>query len=135
MRNENEGDAMKDVNDKQTIDGFADLLRDLDEHPPEPEDAPPVRPGVALSDLAKLLDHVALKSGLKRPVGRPPKGSKALTPAEKQKAYRDRKRAEKQAEADRLAAIKNGEPVTSKIIDLDTNFSDLYQQTRGKPGA
>lgn len=124
---------MKDPNDKRTIDGFGDLLKDLDEHPAE--DVPPARPGVALSDLAKLLDHVALKSGLKRPVGRPPKGSKALTPAEKQKAYRDRKRAEKQAEADRLAAIKNGEPVTSSIIDLDTDFARLYQQNRGKSGA
>ena len=92
---------------------------------------------MALSDLAKLLDYVSEKAGipLKRPVGRPPAGEKALTPAEKQKAYRDRKRAEKQAEAARLAAIKNGEPVTSSIIDLTTDFASLKAQNRDKSGA
>lgn len=119
---------MKDPLDKKTIDGFGDLLKELDEHPPE--DAPPVRPGIALSDLAQYIDHVAKQRGitLKRPVGRPPEGERALTPAEKQKAYRDRKRAEKEAAAARLAAIKNGEPVTSSIIDLTTEFSDLLRR-------
>lgn len=127
---------MKDQHDKHTVDGFADLLLpDPDEQPAEA--APEPRPGVALSDLAKLLDHVADQHGIvrKRPVGRPPKGSKALTPAEKQKAYRDRQRAEKQAEAARLAAIKNGEPVTSSIIDLETDFASFRAQNRDKPGA
>lgn len=88
---------MKDPNDKKTIDGFADLVTLV-------ENAP------------------ALKK-----VGRPPQGERALTPAEKQKAYRDRVRAAKKAEAERLAAIKAGEPVTSAIIDLETSFADLYQ--------
>lgn len=125
---------MKDLNDKQTVDGFADLLRDLDEHPPEA--TPRARPGVALSDLAQLLDHVADQHGIerKRGVGRPPQGERALSPAEKQKAYRDRKRAEKQAAADRLAAIKKGEPVTSSIIDLTTDFAAFKAQNPGKPG-
>ena len=128
---------MKDQHDKHTVDGFADLLLpDPDEQPAEA--APEPRPGIALSDLAKLLDHVAEQHGIvrKRPVGRPPKGSKALTPGEKQKAYRDRKRAEKEAEAARLAAIKKGDPVTSDIIDLNTDFADLYrQQNQGKRDA
>jgi hypothetical protein len=124
---------MKDQHDKHTVDGFADLLLpDPDEQPAEP--APEPRPGVALSDLAKLLDHVAEQHGIvrKRPVGRPPKGSKALTPGEKQKAYRDRKRAEKQAQEARLEAIKNGEPVTSSIIDLTTDFVTAYRTVRDR---
>lgn len=56
----------------------------------------------------------------KRPVGRPPSPN-ALTPAEKQKAYRDRRRAEKQAaEAEKLAAEaeKAAKEVRSDVIDL-----------------
>ena len=119
---------MKDRFDKKTIDGFGDLLKELDEHPPA--DAQTPRQGIAFSDLAQYIDHVAKQNGitLKRPVGRPPEGEKALTPAEKQKAYRDRQRAQKQAEAARLAALKNGEPVTSSIIDLNTDFADLIRQ-------
>lgn len=49
----------------------------------------------------------------KRPVGRPPKPD-ALTAAEKQKRYRDRKRAEKQA-AEAAAASKE---LHSDVIDL-----------------
>lgn len=56
---------MKDPNDHQTVDGFADLVTLLDKNPP----------------LKKR--------------GRPPLGSRAMTPAEKQKAYRDRKKEEK----------------------------------------
>lgn len=88
---------MKDPNDKKTIDGFADLVTLVESAPP-----------------------------LKR-VGRPPQGERALTPAEKQKAYRDRVRSAKKAEAERLAAIKAGEPVASAIIDLETSFADLYR--------
>lgn len=88
---------MKDPNDKQTIDGFADLVTLV-------ENAP------------------ALKK-----VGRPPQGERALTPAEKQKAYRDRQRAARQAERERLEAIRKGEPVTSALIDLDSSFADVYR--------
>lgn len=49
----------------------------------------------------------------KRSVGRPPKPD-ALTPAQKQKAYRDRKRAEKEA----AAAAKASKEIHSNIIDL-----------------
>ncbi|RMU20743.1 hypothetical protein ALP33_200169 [Pseudomonas amygdali pv. lachrymans] len=88
---------MKDPHDKKTIDGFADL--------------------VTLVENTPLL----------KKVGRPPQGERALTPAEKQKAYRDRVRAAKKAEAERLAAIKAGEPVKSAIIDLETSFADFYK--------
>lgn len=49
----------------------------------------------------------------KRPVGRPTKPD-ALTPAQKQKAYRDRKRAEK-VEQEAARAAKE---VRSDVIDL-----------------
>lgn len=92
---------MKDPNDKRTIDGFADLVTLLD----------------SASPLKK--------------VGRPPQGERALTPAEKQKKYRDRVRTAKKAEADRLTAIGNGEPVASEIIDLKTSFADAYRARGG----
>ncbi len=127
---------MKDPNDHATIDGFADLVTQFEqEHDLEPGTVDVPRTGVSFAELRLLLDHVAKKSGLKRPVGRPPQGEKALTPAEKQKAYRDRKRAEKLAEAARLAAITAGEPVTSEIIDLTTDFASLRAQNRDKSGA
>jgi hypothetical protein len=102
IKNGTEKPEMKDPNDKQTIDGFADL--------------------VTLVENAPTL----------KKVGRPPQGERALTPGEKQKAYRDRQRAARQAEAQRLADIRAGEPVTSSIIDLDTAFVDVYRSTRGK---
>lgn len=127
---------MKDPNDHATIDGFADLVTQFEqEHDLEPGTVDVPRTGVSFAELRLLLDHVAKKSGLKRPVGRPPQGEKALTPAQKQKAYRDRKRAEKLAEAARLAAITAGEPVTSEIIDLTTDFASLRAQNRDKSGA
>lgn len=89
---------MKDPHDKRTIDGFADLVTLV-------ENAPPLK---------------------KR--GRPPKGGVAMSAGEKQKAYRDRVRAAKQAQAARLAAIKAGEPVKSTIIDLETSFADIRRQ-------
>lgn len=81
---------MKDPHDKATVDGFADLVTLV-------ENAPPLK---------------------KR--GRKPAGEKALTPSEKQKAYRDRKR-------ERAEAIKAGKPVESSIIDLNTRFPDVIR--------
>lgn len=50
---------------------------------------------------------------VKRPVGRPPKPD-ALTNAEKQKRYRDKKRAEKEA----AAAAAASKELRSDVIDL-----------------
>lgn len=91
---------MKDPNDKKTIDGFADLVTQLEDTPP-----------------------------LKR-AGRKPKGERAMTPAEKQKAYRLREKQKKLEAQVRLLEIRTGKPVTSDIIDLDTQFCDLYRSTR-----
>lgn len=90
---------MKDLNDKKTVDGFADLVTQLEETPP-----------------------------LKK-VGRKPKGDKALSSAEKQRAYRLREKQKKLEAQVRLLEIRTGKPVTSAIIDLDTSFSDLYRST------
>lgn len=119
---------MKDANDKQTIDGFADLLRDLDEHPPEDI---PVRPGIALSDLAELVALCAEKAGIDMPKpvpgsahkakakpGPKPKNGESMSGAERARAFRERKRAERDAERERLAADKP----TSAIIDLNTDL-------------
>lgn len=124
---------MKDPNDKATLD-FSNLVTEFEkEHDLEPGSID-VPKAVSFSELTLLLDHV--KSGLKRPVGRPPKGDKAMSKAEKQKAYRDRQRAARDAERARLAAIKAGEPVTSLLIDLDTGFADLLREkNQSKPGA
>lgn len=120
---------MKDPHDKATLD-FSNLVTEFEkEHDLEPGSID-VPKAVSFSELTLLLDHV--KNGLKRPVGRPPKGEKALSKAEKQKAYRDRQRAAKQAEAQRLADIKAGAPVTSSIIDLDSAFTDVYRAARGR---
>jgi hypothetical protein len=86
---------MKDPNDKKTVDGFADLITQLDTQPPAAR------------------------------VGRPPKGDKAQSPAEKQKAYRDRKREEKAAAK---AAKERGDRPTSSIIDLTTDFVSLISR-------
>lgn len=85
---------MKDPNDHKTVDGFADLVTLV-------ESAPPLK---------------------KR--GRPTLGDRPLSPAEKQKAYRDRKRAEREKEQERLQAIRSGDPVMSTLIDLETRFPD-----------
>lgn len=115
---------MKDPNDKSTLE-FSNLVTDFEkEHDLEPGSID-VPKAVSFGELTLLLDHV--KNGLKRPVGRPPVGERALTPGEKQKAYRDRRRALKQAEAQRLEDIQAGRPVASKIIDLDTSFAELYR--------
>lgn len=65
-----------------------------------------------------LLAEMVEKAPTRAKPGPKPKGDKAMSPAEKQKAYRDRVRARKEA-------IKAGEPVGSKIIDLDTRFASL----------
>ena len=94
---------MKDVNDKKTVDGFADLLDAL---PAEEASVSP--PGVPLSDLKQLIDHLRPKRG--RPV------------TGKAKDAAQRKRESRARQAARVADIKAGKPVTSKIIDLETPF-------------
>lgn len=117
---------MKDQSDKHTVDGFADLLKGLDDEPSED------RPGVALSDLAELIAHVAERNGIDMPKpvpgaahkpvkakrGPKPKNGETMSGAERAKAFRDRKRAERDAELARLTADKP----TSSIIDLDTDL-------------
>lgn len=111
---------MKDPNDHGTIDGFADLVTQYEqENGLEPGAA---KTGVSFAELTLFLDHIRSKlDGPKKRAGRKPAGDRALTPAEKQKAYRDRKR-------ERLAAIKSGEHVESKLIDLTTSFADLQRE-------
>ncbi len=113
---------MKDPNDKDTIDGFSDLVTRFEEQNG-------LEPGSVLKterDLAALIKrldkHIDGKPDKKRP-GRKPAGDRALTAAEKQKAYRDRKR-------ERLAAIKAGEPVESKLIDLTTDFASVLREKK-----
>lgn len=121
---------MKDPHDKSTLD-FANLVTEFEqEHGLEPGSVDVPKSGVSFNELTLLLDHV--RDGLKRPVGRPPKGERAMTKSEKQKAYRDRQRAAKQAEAQRLNDIRAGAPVTSTVIDLTTSFRDVYSEVRGK---
>lgn len=83
---------MKDPKDKKTVDGFADLVAQVESTP------------------------------LRKKPGRKPDGEKALSPAEKQKAYRDRKREERAAAS---AAKAQGLRPTSAILDLTTNFASL----------
>lgn len=57
--------------------------------------------------------------------GRPPTGT-AMTPAERQRAYRDRKRS-------RLAALQDpAQPVTSTIIDLSELPPAWHQGKRAR---
>lgn len=77
--------------------------------------------GVAVTtdDLKMLGDYIKEQHETR---GRKPLGDRAMTAAERQKAWRDRRRAEKQAR-------KRGDaPVTSKIIDLTTS---IEQAKRG----
>lgn len=113
---------MKDPNDHSTVDGFADLVTKFEEQNG-------LEPGSVLKterDLAALIKrldkHIDGKPPKKR-AGRKPQGDVALTAAEKQKAYRDRKR-------ERLAAIKAGEPVESKLIDLTTDFASALREKK-----
>lgn len=93
---------MKDPRDPGTIDGFAHLLESLENEPPkeQPEMAEAqFSPEVIARAIAQI--EKGLREGTltkpKRGVGRPPKGKQAQTPAEKQKAYRDRMRAARDA--------------------------------------
>lgn len=97
---------MKDPRDAGTIDGFADLLEALEDAPKEeakPMHDPYAPTKITPEKMAILVGQIekGLREGTlfkpKRGVGRPPKGKQAQTPAEKQKAYRDRKRAERDA--------------------------------------
>ena len=53
-----------------------------------------------------------------------------MTPAEKQKAYRLRQKQKQLEQQVRLMEIRTGKPVTSEIIDLTSNFADVYKSTR-----
>lgn len=119
---------MKDPNDKKTIDGFADLVTMIEEN----QD---VQGGgtVPVRDLKRIVDGLfddQVPAPAKKKAGRKPAGDVALTPAEKQKAYRLRQKQKKLEHQVRLMEIRTGKPVTSDIIDLDTQFSDLYRSTR-----
>lgn len=130
---------MKDVNDHSTVDGFADLLRGLEE---QSEEEVPVRPGIALSDLAELVALCAEKAGIDMPKpvpgsahkakkakpGPKPKHGETMSGAERAKAFRDRKRAERDAERERLAADKP----TSKVIDLCTDLRGALIEREGR---
>lgn len=76
----------------------------------------------ARDDYARYQQQLEILTPTDKPKkrGRKPDGLRALTPAEKQKRYRDRKRA-------RREAIRAGEPVTSKIIDLETPFTQALK--------
>lgn len=118
---------MKDPNDKKTIDGFADLVTMIEEN----QD---VQGGgtVPVRDLKRIVDGLFddQPAPVKKKAGRKPAGDVALTPAEKQKAYRLRQKQKKLEHQVRLMEIRTGKPVTSDIIDLNTQFSDLYRSTR-----
>lgn len=129
---------MKDVNDHSTVDGFADLLRGLEE---QPEEEVQYRPSIAMSDLAELVALCAKKAGIDMPKpvpgsahkakkakpGPKPKHGETMSGAERAKAFRDRKRAEREADRARLAADK---PI-SKIIDLSTDLRGALIERRG----
>ena len=131
---------MKDANDHSTVDGFADLLRGLEDQ--QPEEDVPVRPSIALSDLAELVALCAKKSGIDMPKpvpgsahkakkakpGPKPKHGKTMSGAERAKAFRDRKRAERDADRERLAAAKP----TSKIIALSTDLRAALSEREGE---
>lgn len=122
---------MKDANDHRTVDGFADLLQGLDDQPPA--EVPPVRPGVALGDLAELIGGTAepAPGAVRKPKAKPgpkPKNGEAMSGAARAKAFRDRKRAERDAERERLAADKP----TSKVIDLCTDLRGALIEREGR---
>lgn len=87
---------MKDLNDRHTIDGFADL-----ELPPA--EGPKAKPGPK------------------------PKHGATMTGAERAKVFRDRKRAERDAERARFAAAKP----SSQIIDLSCDLQSALRTRNG----
>lgn len=121
---------MKDPNDRKTVDGFADLVTMIEENQDvEGGGTVPVR------DLKRIVDTMfdevpASPTPTKKKPGRKPAGNVALTPAEKQKAYRLRQKQLKLEHEVRRLEIRTGKPVTSTIIDLDTSFPDVYRTTR-----
>lgn len=87
---------MKDLFDKQTIDGFADL-----ELPPPA--APKAKPGPK------------------------PRHGETMTGAERAKAFRDRKRAERDAERARFAQANP----SSQVIDLSCDLQSALRTRNG----
>ncbi len=90
---------MKDPRDPGTIDGFADLLEGLEKELPkeQPRMTPShLTPEMLARAIAQIEESIRNPKP-KRGAGRPPKGAVAQTPAEKQKAYRDRQRAARNA--------------------------------------
>ena len=127
MPNKTEKLVMKDPNDRKTVDGFADLVTMIEEN----QD---VQGGgtVPVRDLKRIVDGMFddEQKPLKKKAGRKPAGEQALTPAEKQRAYRLREKKKKLEHEVRLLEIRTGKPVTSEIIDLNTSFADVYRTTR-----
>ena len=127
MPNKTEKLVMKDPNDKKTIDGFADLVTMIEAN----QDA---KGGgtVPVRDLRRIVDDMfdEVPATPKKKPGRKPAGNVALTPAEKQKAYRLRQKQLKLEQEVRRLEIRTGKPVTSDIIDLNTSFADVYRTTR-----
>ena len=117
---------MKDPNDKKTIDGFADLVTALEERGTDQVG------GVAVDELRQIVANMKGEK-VKSKAGRKPAGDRALTPAEKQKAYRLRQKKTQLEAQVRTMEIKTGKPVTSDIIDLTSSFTDVYKAGRG-PG-
>lgn len=122
---------MKDANDHRTVDGFADLLQGLDDQPPT--EVPPVRPGVALGDLAELIGGAAepAPGAARKPKGKPgpkPRNGQTMSGADRARAFRERKRAEREADRERLAADKP----TSKVIDLCTDLRGALIEREGR---
>lgn len=115
---------MKDPNDRKTIDGFADLVTMIETN----QDA---KGGgtVPVRDLKRIVDGLfdEVPAPAKKKAGRKPAGDQALTPAEKQRAYRLRQKQKKLEQEVRLLEIRTGKPVTSEIIDLTSSFADVYK--------
>lgn len=115
---------MKDPNDRKTVDGFADLVTMIETN----QDA---KGGgtVPVRDLKRIVDDMfdETPKPTKKKAGRKPAGEQALTPAEKQKAYRLREKQKKLEQQVRLLEIRTGKPVTSEIIDLTSSFADVYK--------
>jgi hypothetical protein len=125
-QNKTEKLEMKDPNDRKTVDGFADLVTMVEENQDVEGGTVPVR------DLKRIVDTMfaEVPAPTKKKPGRKPAGNVALTPAEKQKAYRLRQKQLKLEQEVRRLEIRTGKPVTSEIIDLDTSFVDVYRTTR-----
>ena len=112
---------MKDPHDKKTVDGFAHLVTLLEQAQADAQ--PGEAPRVPLSDLKQLADALEAQEKPKKGGGRKPLGERALTPAEKQKAYRDRLKLKKLQEQVRAAEIRAGiepPPKTHQMAEKTT---------------